>query len=292
MTSFGKRKKSSFSHPVTPSELAFAAAEPPLDLRPAAPAALEVGFTRLLQSQFAAPLGSLLLRGRQISRQVSWVYPRVAGLAIAITLSVALAVAMIFSRMPERQFAVTGSINEIAAADPAQTTPVEPLGGIRLVDPPSDTPVSCDKAAWPYIDPRCFASAKGENDAKRDGKRETSKETGRNGKIGPRPIDSRSHPNPDQNIPIGSLTAIAPASPTLGTTDGVATSETGRADVAEPANSKWRAQKSVRTGDAGYAKKKKVRQVAEAGRQTGRAGSGAPETPPFIFPFSLFSQAR
>jgi hypothetical protein len=295
---FGKRKRNSLSHPVTPSELAFAAAEPPLDSKPAAPAAAKVGLIRLLKSKSAALLAGFLLR----ARQVPWVYPRVAGLAIATVLSFALTTAIILGRMPERQPADTGA-SEIAAADPAPTTQAGEAGGIRIVDPPAEMLGSCENAAWPYIDRRCFDSANGGNEAKR----EASKEPGRNGKIGPRPIDARSNPlasAQEQNIPIGSLTAVAPASPSISTTDGAATgapearvAETAPGYVTERAASTRRAHKSARMSDAadrtGSVKKKKIRQVADARRKSDDRGTAgeAPETAPF-FPFGLFGQTR
>lgn len=298
---FGKRKRNSLSHPVTPSELAFAAAEPPLDSKPAAPAAAKVGLIRLLKSKSAALLAGFLLR----VRQVPWVYPRVAGLAIATVLSFALTTAIILGRMPERQPADTGSkASEIAAADPAPTTQAGEADGIRIVDPPAEMLGSCENAAWPYIDRRCFDSANGENEAKR----QASKEPGRNGKIGPRPIDARSNPlanAQDQNIPIGSLTAVAPASPSISTTDGVAAgapeariAETAPGYVTERAASTRRAHKSARMSDAadrtGSVKKKKNRQVADARRKSDDRGTAgeASETAPFFFPFGLFGQAR
>ena len=271
---FGKRQISSLPRPVTPS--AFDAFEPPDSTAPSVP--------KTSHSRVAGLL--------QYTRQISWVYLRVAGLAIATILSVALVTTIFLTRMPERQQADTGSeASKVAAADPQTTQAGDP--SIRFVDPPAETSASCDKATWPYIDPRCFAPAKSEIDTRREIKREASKITGRNGKIGPKPIDSRSQPSPDQNIPIGSMTAIAPASPTLSATDGVATNETDWTDVAEPAGSTRRAQKlSDAANRTGSVKKKRVRQVADAGHRTGSRAASETETPPFIFPFSLFTQAR
>ena len=272
---FGKREKPPLPRPVTPC--AFDAFEPPDSTAPSVP--------KTSHSRVAGLL--------QYTRQISWVYLRVAGLAIATILSVALVTTIFLTRMPDRQQADTGSeASKVAAADPAQITQAgDP--GIRFVDPPAETSASCDKATWPYIDPRCFAPAKSEIDTRREMKREVSKDTGRNGKIGPKPIDSRSQPSPDQNIPIGSMTAIAPAYPTVSSTDGVATNETGRTHAAEPDGSTRRAQK---LGDAanrtGSVKKKRVRQVADAGHRTGSRAASGTETSPFIFPFSLFTQAR
>ena len=291
---FGKRQKNSLSRPLTASELAFAAAEPRDSTAPSAPAAPKAGLIRLLQSKFAAPLAGLPLRIRQVSRQVSWVYPRVAGLSAATVMAFALVTAIVLGRMPERQPAEAGSqASEVAAVDPVQAKQSgDSSAGVRFVEQPPETLASCDKSAWPYIDHRCFTPAKGDDGAKRNAKREAGKDTGRNGKIGPKPIDSRSQPKQDQNVPIGSLTAIAPASPTLSSTDGVGTAETDRADIVQPADTRRRAQKFSDAGNrAGYVKKKKVRQVADAGSKTGHRGASETETP-FILPFSLFSQAR
>jgi hypothetical protein len=272
--SFGKRLKRPLRRPLKPS--AFDAAEPP-DSQPLAPAVTAT----------ASPARGTGLR--HYGRRIFWVYPRVAALAAATVTSFALAAAIMLTRTPE-QAADTGStVSAIAAADPAPAARAnDPGAGIRFVDPAPETPVSCDKATWPYIDPRCFAPAKTETDVKK----EARKDIKRSGKIGPRPIDPGSNPlaqAPDHDMPIGSMTAIAPANPKVSTTDGVATDAPAAME---------RTYKSDRVGEVidrtGTAKKKKKgRQVAQVKQKPGaEQAAGAPQAQPFIFPFSLFSQVR
>lgn len=162
-------------------------------------------------------------------------HPRSVGLAMtALLLGISLTTAAMFSLPAQRSAAEqTKPAPELAAAapvaqssmetrteQPARTGTAEAAGaaeesdalaGVRIVDPSWDGASSCKDSVWPYIDQRCVVK---EDTAKAGTRTET--------KIGPRSIDIRPQLSPSARTgPIGSTTAVVPASPKVNATDGL-----------------------------------------------------------------------
>lgn len=260
-------------------------------------------------------------------------YPRAMGLlTTALLLGVSLVAMIAVSDMSEPQ-ATERKIDDrfsLATApsndpltllaeegEPRPAEVIDPLASIRIVDPSWDRKLSCTEGTWPYIEQRCLL--KDESDAKVDNK------------IGPRMIDSRTRTiTPEAAGPIGSTTAIVPASPRAQSTDGVAPPETdldqyeelnpgpepasvavpiidtrsippqALASRADARSARLRPSRILRLSEdtkpaprrSASVKKKRQPSVVDAGRRARAQAVNQVQTPQFFFPFGWFVQAR
>jgi hypothetical protein len=265
---------------------------------------------------------------------VTGLLPYGAGLAAAALLCFSFATVIILKRASSPvEIEAASNAGPIAPDNPVATAGTsQSLANIRIINRPPEEPTSCDDAVWPYIDRKCLAGLNAETEAGKTAKSETAGETTRDAtrdttrdttaKIGPKSIDSRS-PNPlanaqSRDVPIGSVTAIAPARPKADATDGVATREaeppveaaaprplaprplaSRRLASADRTPDVVKPRKSVRVAEqpeyrAKAERKKKRYQFVDTTPRTSyrRIPSERPEMPAFFFPFGLFTQAR